>query len=242
MWDIIGMSLSHCTGANNGVGLRHGWVCVQLLTPVIAACFDVFFNVVLCCLLMYILIIIKGNLNQPLLVTKVEFFRCSYKCLFEREKQRPFLFYFLYPHLSAYVRSPWLCCPMIHLRVAMKSQRCQRRPTPPCETLPVCSYLKISCPLAAFGPEWRTSDATQQAHQCGNVSVIFQSMRLKRERLSEPGVQKGKHSLPWSIIRWSPSSSGNWKERQRRRKQQLCIPPTPFAPLVIIGSGTSHAV
>lgn len=68
------MSLSHCTGANNGVGLRHGWVCVQLLTPVFAACFDVFFNVVLCCLLMYILIIIiiiiKGNLNQPLLVTK----------------------------------------------------------------------------------------------------------------------------------------------------------------------------
>lgn len=60
------------------MGLRHGWVCVQLLTLVFAACFDVFFNVVLCCLLMYILIIIiiiiiiiiKGNLNQPLLVTK----------------------------------------------------------------------------------------------------------------------------------------------------------------------------
>lgn len=66
------MSLSHCTGGNNGVGLRHGWVCVQLLTPVFAACFDVFFNVVLCCLLMYILIIIiiKGDLKQPLLVTK----------------------------------------------------------------------------------------------------------------------------------------------------------------------------
>lgn len=33
------------------------WVCVQLLTPVIAAHFDVFFNVVLCCsLLVYILI------------------------------------------------------------------------------------------------------------------------------------------------------------------------------------------
>lgn len=69
-------------------------MCVQLLTPVIAACFDVFFNVVLCCLLMYILIIIKGNLNQPLLVTKVDFFRCSYNCLFEREKQSPLIFFF----------------------------------------------------------------------------------------------------------------------------------------------------
>lgn len=202
MWDIIGMSLSHCTGANKGVGLRHGWVCVQLLTPVIAACFDVFFNVVLCCLLMYILIIIKGNLNQPLLVTKVEFFRCSYKCLFEREKQSPLTFYSLYSHLSAYVSSPWLCCPMIHLRVAMKSQRCQRRPTPPYETLPVCSYLKISCPLDAFGPEWRTSDATQQAHQCGNERVWFfevcdwnrrdvRAWAFRRENTVCPGASSG---------------------------------------------------
>lgn len=44
-------------GVLNGVGLGLGWVCVQLLTPVIAARFDVFFNVVLCCsLFMYILI------------------------------------------------------------------------------------------------------------------------------------------------------------------------------------------
>lgn len=147
------MSLSHCTGANNGVGLRHGWVCVQLLTPVIAACFDVFFNVVLCCLLMYILIIIKGNCNQPLLVTKVEFFQRSYRGLFKREKQIPLIFFSLYSHPSAYVRVPRFRCPMIHLRVAMKLQRCQRRLTPPYKTPPVCSYLKISCPLDAFGPE-----------------------------------------------------------------------------------------
>lgn len=51
------MSLSHCTGGVIGVGLGLGGVCVQLLTPVFAACFDVFFNVVLCCrLFMYILI------------------------------------------------------------------------------------------------------------------------------------------------------------------------------------------
>lgn len=57
MWDIIGMSLSHCTGGVTGVGSGLGRVCVQFLTPVIAACFDVFFNVVLCCsLFMYILI------------------------------------------------------------------------------------------------------------------------------------------------------------------------------------------
>lgn len=54
---MIGMSLSHCTGGINGVGTGLSWVCVQLLTPVIAARFDVYFNVVLCCsLFVYILI------------------------------------------------------------------------------------------------------------------------------------------------------------------------------------------
>lgn len=155
MWDIIGMSLSHCTGGNNGVGLRHGWVCVQLLTPVIAACFDVFFNVVLCCLLMYILIIIKGSLNKPSLVIKAELFQCSYKWFIEKTNNKT---------LVVHVHSPW--DPL--------KQRCHRRPTQSCETPPVSPHLKISCPLDVFGPEWRTSDATEQAHQCGNVNEICQ--------------------------------------------------------------------
>lgn len=57
MWDMIGMSLSHCTGGINGVGTGLSRVCVELLTPVTAACFDVYFNVVLCCsLCVYVLI------------------------------------------------------------------------------------------------------------------------------------------------------------------------------------------
>lgn len=145
MWDIIGMSLSHCTGANNGVGLRHGWVCVQLLTPVFAACFDVFFNVVLCCLLMYILIIIiKGNLNQPLLVTKRWVFSMRlYKCLFARRKKKTtFIFSSLFSQLSADMHSLWLHRAMIHLSMALKSLRCQRRPARSCEMLPLRSYFK----------------------------------------------------------------------------------------------------
>lgn len=67
---MIGMSLSHCTGGINGVGTGLSWVCVQLLTPVIAACFDVYFNVVLCCSLFVYILIKKINkinckLNQP---------------------------------------------------------------------------------------------------------------------------------------------------------------------------------
>lgn len=66
---MIGMSLSHCTGAVRGGGGRgvrtgQGGVCVQLLTPVIAARFDVFFNVVLCCnLFMYIFDKIKRKIK-----------------------------------------------------------------------------------------------------------------------------------------------------------------------------------
>lgn len=59
---MIGMSLSHCTGGINGVGMGLSRVRVELLTPVTAACFDVYFNVVLCCsLFVYILIKKKHN-------------------------------------------------------------------------------------------------------------------------------------------------------------------------------------
>lgn len=59
------------------MSLGLGWVCVQLLTPVIAACFHVFSNVVLCCsLFMYILIKkIKWKFNKPTDVTEIQFFQ-----------------------------------------------------------------------------------------------------------------------------------------------------------------------
>ncbi len=76
------MSYLTALGAVNGVGLGLGWVCVQWLTPVIAARFDVFLNVVLCCsLFMHILIKIKGKLNKPSDVRDTLFFH-SYSCPF----------------------------------------------------------------------------------------------------------------------------------------------------------------
>lgn len=61
---MIGMSLSHCTGGINGVGTGLSRVCVELLTPVTAACFDVYFNVVLCCSLFVYILIKKKKHNK----------------------------------------------------------------------------------------------------------------------------------------------------------------------------------
>lgn len=131
------MSLSHCTGGINGVGMGLSRVRVELLTPVTAACFDVYFNVVLCCSL-FVYILIKKKHNKLYFTPsdargiksflpkaqKTENCIASLSLIFSCSRSCRLHWRCLSTKHPAVASPSSSCCAMIHLSVTAESRRC----------------------------------------------------------------------------------------------------------------------
>lgn len=214
MWDMIGMSLSHCTVGMNGVGTGLSRVCVELLTPVTAACFDVYFNVVLCCsLFVYILIKKRNIINCKLHTLRCQRHQVIFSTKAQKNRKRTAVPHLprlsLLPFLSTALASPLpetsrrrlpniiiIALGNDPLKRDRRITTVSRRATQSCEILSVWALLaQITCPLDVFWT-WMTHGPTQPRRPRWRVNVRRRTWCVRCERDRRDGGQGRVHFFP----------------------------------------------